>query len=246
MTCAQDPHLADRLEQLIVEEWPGYAYEARAPRNGAPFTDRGFLTRRWPAFQFALLDGRTLVAGAHTVPLRWEGAVDDLPDDGWDWAIARAAADTEVGRPPTVLCGLFVTVATAHRGRGLARAAVDAFVELAREAGLPRVVIPVRPPSKLDHPEVSMAEFLAWTRPDGLPSDPWLRTHVRAGGRIVGPCHRAWSLGGSVADWERWSGRPLPVTGRYVLPGCLVPVDIDVEADDGLYVEPNVWVVHEV
>ena len=30
----------------------------------------------------------------------------------------------------------------------------------------------------------------------------------------------------------------------YVVPGALVPVEIDRERDEGLYVEPNVWMVH--
>ena len=35
-----------------------------------------------------------------------------------------------------------------------------------------------------------------------------------------------------------------PETGAYVVPGALVPVEIDRERDEGLYVEPNVWMVH--
>ena len=31
-----------------------------------------------------------------------------------------------------------------------------------------------------------------------------------------------------------------------LVPGALVPVKIDLEQDAGVYVEPNVWVVHEV
>ena len=35
-----------------------------------------------------------------------------------------------------------------------------------------------------------------------------------------------------------------PETGAYVVPGALVPVEIDRERDEGLYVEPNVWMIH--
>jgi hypothetical protein len=35
-----------------------------------------------------------------------------------------------------------------------------------------------------------------------------------------------------------------PETGAYVIPGALVPVEIDRERDEGIYVEPNVWMVH--
>ena len=83
-----------------------------------------------------------------------------------------------------------------------------------------------------------------WERDDGLPFDPWLRVHVRAGGVIDGVCHRAMTIPGSVADWETWTGLRFPDSGRYVVDGALVPVEIDVEADRGVYVEPGVWVRH--
>jgi len=37
-----------------------------------------------------------------------------------------------------------------------------------------------------------------------------------------------------------------PETGRYVVPGALEPVAIDREYDQGLYVEPNLWMLHGV
>jgi hypothetical protein len=36
----------------------------------------------------------------------------------------------------------------------------------------------------------------------------------------------------------------LPESGTYVVPGALVPIEIDRERDEGVYVEPNVWMVH--
>lgn len=35
-----------------------------------------------------------------------------------------------------------------------------------------------------------------------------------------------------------------PESGHYVVPGALVPITIDRERDQGVYVEPNVWMVH--
>jgi hypothetical protein len=37
-----------------------------------------------------------------------------------------------------------------------------------------------------------------------------------------------------------------PESGSYVVPEALVTVDIDREADRGLYVEPNVWMHHRL
>ena len=41
-------------------------------------------------------------------------------------------------------------------------------------------------------------------------------------------------------------GLAFPESGEYVVPQALVPVTIDHEADQGLYVEPNVWMRHRV
>ena len=37
-----------------------------------------------------------------------------------------------------------------------------------------------------------------------------------------------------------------PESGAYVVPGALVPVEIDREAYQGVYVEPNVWMQHRL
>lgn len=50
---------------------------------------------------------------------------------------------------------------------------------------------------------------------------------------------------GSIADWQHWTGMRFPESGSYVVPGALQPIEIDVEADRGIYVEPNVWMHHK-
>jgi hypothetical protein len=51
---------------------------------------------------------------------------------------------------------------------------------------------------------------------------------------------------GTIAEWERWASMAFPESGTYVVPGALVPVDIDRSADVGTYHDPNVWIVHEL
>ena len=43
---------------------------------------------------------------------------------------------------------------------------------------------------------------------------------------------------------EQWTELALPESGAYVVPGALVPIQVDRERDEGVYVEPNVWMVH--
>jgi hypothetical protein len=51
---------------------------------------------------------------------------------------------------------------------------------------------------------------------------------------------------GTVAEWEEWTDMIFPESRPYVVPGALVPVEFDLERDRGVYVEPNVWMLHRV
>jgi len=54
------------------------------------------------------------------------------------------------------------------------------------------------------------------------------------------------TIPGTIAEWEDWAKMVFPETGSYVVSGALEPVEIDREADQGLYVEPNVWMRHRL
>jgi len=108
------------------------------------------------------------------------------------------------------------------------------------------LIAPVRPNAKDRYPLTPMDRYVEWVTDEGLPFDPWLRVHARQGARIVKVCHRAMTIAGSIAQWEQWTGMRFPESGPYIIPGALNPVDFDVEADTGVYVEPNVWMVHEL
>lgn len=40
-----------------------------------------------------------------------------------------------------------------------------------------------------------------------------------------------------MADWEQWTGMAFPDSGAYVVPGALGLVQIDLDADPGVYEE---------
>ena len=89
-----------------------------------------------------------------------------------------------------------------------------------------------------------IAEYAARTRPDGLPADPWLRVHVREGGQILKVCPVSMTIAGSLAQWRGWTGLPFDTSGPVAVPGALTPVEVSVEHDRAVYIEPNVWVRH--
>ena len=107
-------------------------------------------------------------------------------------------------------------------------------------------MLPVRPNRKSAYPLIPMESYVTWRTPEGLPLDPWLRVHVRLGGEILAVCPESMRITGTVEQWEAWTGLRLPATGSYVVPDGLVPVQIDLDLDQGLYVEPNVWVRHDL
>jgi GNAT superfamily N-acetyltransferase len=199
-------------------------------------------------YQFALLkEGEHAVAGfANGAPLCWRESVRDLPAEGWDWAFAKSVSDHVEGREPNVLCGLQIAIAPDFQGRGLSKVFLDEMIRLARSRALRSLIVPVRPSMKHRYPLTPIGSYIQWEVEQGLPFDPWLRVHVRSGGRIVKPCPRAMRISGKVSDWQEWTGLRFFESGEYVVPGALVPVGINVEEDVGTYVEPNVWVVHDV
>ena len=92
--------------------------------------------------------------------------------------------------------------------------------------------------------ETGWHNYSLFLREDGLLFDPWLRTHERLGAEVLGTADEAMRIPGTIAHWQEWTGMWFPESGAYVVPGALVPVEIDVERDEGLYVEPCVWMRH--
>jgi GNAT superfamily N-acetyltransferase len=195
-------------------------------------------------FQFYAWDdeGEEVVGAGNALPVAWGGDIASLPDGGID---AVVAATFDEGAPPaTVLCALQILIAPEYRGHGLSRRMIERMTEIGRDHGLGTLIAPVRPNWKHRYPLTPMDRYLSWRRPDGSHLDPWLRTHERLGADIVKVAPESTRISGTVGEWEEWTELAFPETGTYVVPGALVPIEIDRERDEGVYVEPNVWMVH--
>ncbi|HZO32280.1 MAG TPA: GNAT family N-acetyltransferase, partial [Chloroflexota bacterium] len=129
---------------------------------------------------------------------------------------------------------------------GLSTLIIRAMRDVASRRGLSDLIAPVRPNQKTLYPLTPIERYIQWRRADGLPLDAWLRVHARLGAEIVRVAERSMVIEGTVSEWENWTGLAFPESGQYVVTGALVPVTIDREADRGLYVEPNVWMLHHV
>ncbi|GAA5020607.1 N-acetyltransferase [Actinopolymorpha pittospori] len=195
----------------------------------------------------ATTDDGTVVADGQAVPLALGGpGRARLPDGGWEQAVVWAFADQRRGVQPNAACALNIAVAASLQGQGLSRLILAALRDAVRDAGLSTLVAPVRPTWKDREPWTTMGEYAARVRTDGMPYDPWLRTHVRAGGVIVAVAPTSWVIAATLADWRAWTGLAFDADGEVEVPYALVPVRCDTRAGHVTYVEPNVWVRHDV
>lgn len=195
-----------------------------------------------------ILHDGLLVARAYFIPFvaDQEASWGDLPDRGWDAIVERGVADHDAGRTPTAASALEIGIVPAWRGRGLSSFVLGAMRAAVASRGLSDLVAPVRPSGKAARPHEPMAEYVGRTTSEGLPADPWLRVHVRAGGGVVRVAPTSMRIEASIDKWEAWTGRAFDRDGPVVVDGALVPVVVDREADRVVYVEPNVWVHHDL
>jgi GNAT superfamily N-acetyltransferase len=199
---------------------------------------------------FAVVDSAhpdLAVGRAFAVPFAFGGpGRDELPDSGWDGVIRWGHEDRVLDRSRTVLSALEITLLRSHRGQGASALVLHAMADHARALGYRDLFAPVRPTLKHLDPLTPIGEYAHRTRADGLPFDPWLRVHVRAGGQIVKVAPASMMIVGTIADWTQWTGLTFGSSGQHVVPGALVPIHISLEHDHGVYVEPNVWVRHSL
>jgi hypothetical protein len=241
-TLAERPDLAPAARRLSGRVWQGVEF----------IQHDDVVNRHWPALfddfaecQLVLCDdtGAVLAAG-HTIPVAWDGTVADLPS-GVDGVLVRATRDHGI-RPPNALSALLAVVEPERQGAGLSRQVLAGMKALAARRGFSALVAPVRPTLKSRYPLVPMERYICWTRADGGPLDPWLRSHWRLGAETLAVAPVSMLVTGTVAEWEEWTGMAFPESGDYVVPAALVPVRIDRERDLGRYEEPNVWMRHPV
>ncbi|MFJ1974977.1 GNAT family N-acetyltransferase [Streptomyces sp. NPDC087903] len=168
----------------------------------------------------------------------------ELPARGWDQVLVWAFSDLRHGVRPDTVSAISVVVAPHAQGRGLSARMLSAMRDNARTHGFHEVVAPVRPSAKHLEPHAPIEEYAHRVRPDGLPHDPWLRVHVRAGATVDSVAPASMTICGSLEQWRRWTGLPFDTEGDIEVPGALAPVRCEPARGYAVYVEPNVWMRH--
>ena len=234
---AQRPDLLEKLEQMESDSFPEFMLHDSIWNEHWPLVLAVFAD-----LQLYLLDEDTgeLAGVFNSVPVAWDGTVEDLPASEHE-VLSRSLRHRREGREATALCGIQVAVADSHAGRGVATGALEAGRGLCRQHGLSHLIAPIRPTLKHRYPTIPFEEYIDWKRPDGSAFDPWIRVQVAGGAQRLGVCREPMRFDGSVSDWEKWTGLALPGSGRYVIEGALDLLWVDADADRGRLDEFNVW-----
>jgi GNAT superfamily N-acetyltransferase len=203
---------------------------------------------RFNEYQFALFDteNNRMAAMANSLPFYWDQPLESLPETGWDWVFLKAIEDHQNGVTPNIQSAIQINIHPDYQGHGLSARMVQAMGDIGKSKGFRQLVAPVRPNQKSKYPLTNIDDYILWTNAEGLPFDAWLRVHVRVGAKIIKPCHEAMHIRGSRAEWENWTRLKFLQSGEYVVAGALNPIRMNMEKDEGIYIEPNVWMVHEL
>ena len=169
-----------------------------------------------------------------------------FPAGGWDQVAIWAAEDALDHTAADTVCALEIAVHPGHRNRGLSGLVLDALRENTRRLGHRRLVAPVRPPARASQPLTPMQDYISQLRGDGLPRDYWLRVHVRHGGQIIGTAPCSATVQAPLPQWREWTGLPFDTDGEVLVPGALAPVLVSLRMNVAVYVEPNIWVLHDL
>lgn len=204
------------LWPLTYQQFAGWQIVARNPRTGAH------------------------LAHANAVPFAWDGSIASLPKTAVE-LVSRAIAHQRAGRRPNALGALQVVVQPALQGRGLSARLLQGVTALAAVRGVADLFAPIRPNRKACFPLTPFARYVKQTRADGLPADPWQRVHARLGARPCGIAPEWLTVVAPVSLWECWAGICFASSGKFIVPGALAPVAIDLERGTGRYVEPHLW-----
>ena len=212
-------HLGRAVAQAFAELGANLVLlDAREEKSGSHLFIKTDLRDAESPYQFALYDTEEDRAAGmgNSFPLRWDDALENLPETGWDWAFTEAVKNHKRGITPNYHCAIQIIIHPDYRNQRLSAPMIQAARAVTKAQGLQALIIPIRPREKSDYPLISMDDYITWKNEDGLPFDAWLRAHIRAGARIIKVCHESKTARGTRADWEEWTGMKFPQTGEYV------------------------------
>lgn len=228
--------LIDQVASLDDRSWPLFLQNGDA-KSWARFYDELSDT------VLVLVQGDKLIAAGFTVPVIWDGTPENLPES-IEAVILNGLHVKRHGLQANTLIPIGALVDSDVQGKGLSAKVLGEMKTLARSLGLTSLVVPVRPTKKSQYPLQSIADYSTWRNSDGYLFDPWLRVHEKLGAEIIHIAESTLEVASSLSNWSTWTNMTFPVSGKYVVPGALMPIIVDTDKDIATYHEPNVWMLH--
>ncbi len=239
--------LTSSLTRFFSAGWPPFIWNDPIMQTVWPKWFEYF-----PEYQFVLKINRKIAACVNAVPLNWTESLQSLPDgqetieSGWDWVMQKSIEDFQLHKKPNLLSAAAIVVAPEFQGQGIASAAVEHLKQVSKQAGFKALIAPLRPSKKRDYPNLEIDEYMELKLPGtDLPLDPWLRLHVKAGGRIIKSCVESIVISAPLDKWTQWTNVQFDKSGLYTIPGGDEQLIVDLEENCGDYAASGVWVVHQ-
>src|ERR1700690_3067653 len=141
---SERPELWDKIDLLPHEIWP-----ENNTHGDVVNPHWGRLYEEFPQWEFIRYDddADAVLAEGLTIPVAWDGTDANL-GPGIDATIVAGFELRSAGRPATALSALAAEIPARYRDRRLSAEVLRAMSGLAREAGLPHLIAPVRPSRK--------------------------------------------------------------------------------------------------
>lgn len=171
----------------------------------------------YPHYQLCLCSDKEVIGMGNSLPIYWSGQTEELPVK-WTDTLIRGVENKE---PANTLAAVNIAIHPDAQRNGLSQRLLSELKNLAVQQGFKKMIVPVRPSFKTAYPLTPFDHYIHWKREDGAPFDPWIRTHWRLGAQIIKPIHKAFTVNGSVSEWEAWTEMPFPESGSYIVKGAL-------------------------
>jgi hypothetical protein len=196
----------------------------------------------FPEFQRILVGPNSdLIGFVNTLPMYWDQSLKELPDEGWDWLMQKGISDYENEIRPNCLGGLQIVISKNYLGNGLSKDFIAEAKSIKEKHGFENFVLPIRPTFKKKHPHVKMQDYMQLKKNNQI-YDPWIRTHLKSGAKIIKVCSNSMNVQGGISFWESLMDQKITQSGYYEVEGALNLISIDFKKNSGEYREENIWI----
>lgn len=179
----KQPYLFEAQDKICVAAWPEFMLQDPLGNQYWMEFIKAFLE-----LQRIFMQNNRIIAVVNAVALNYDQALDYLPEEGWDWGLEKSILDFRAGKKANTVMGIQIVIAADFLGYGISKLAITELVNRTKELGYQNLIIPARPSFKHLYPLIDIDDYLSWKNDESLPFDPWLRIHVRLGGKILKSC----------------------------------------------------------